>query len=67
MKPVYYIKTIVLMLALIFFASMIARGLSSFSANAIFKTVLFYLGIVLATYIFAFIAVNEQEKLISKA
>ena len=65
MKPTYFIKTVVLMLALIFFALMIARGLATFSANVIFKSVLFYTGIVLYTYIFAFISVSEQENLIN--
>ena len=65
MKPTYFIKTVVLILALIFFAIMIERGLATFSANVIFKTVLFYLGIVLYTYIFAFISVSEQENLIN--
>ena len=65
MKPTYFIKTVVLMLALIFFALMIARGLATFSANIIFKSVLFYTGIVLYTYIFAFISVSEQENLIN--
>ena len=67
MKPTYFIKTVVLMLALIFFALMIARGLATFSANIIFKSVLFYTGIVLYTYIFAFISVSEQEKLKKEA
>jgi hypothetical protein len=65
MKPTYFIKTVVLILALIFFAIMIERGLATFSANLIFKTVLFYLGIVLYTYIFSFISVSEQENLIN--
>ncbi len=63
MRAVYYIRTVVLMLALMFFALMIARGLTTFSANMIFKAVLSYIGIVLYTYIFAFISVSEQEKL----
>ena len=63
MKASYFFKTVILMLALIFFAIMIERGLATFSANLIFKTVLFYIGIVLYTYIFAFISVSEQENL----
>ena len=63
MRGVYFIKNVVLMLALSFFAIMIERGLATFSANMIFKTVLFYIGIVLYTYIFAFISVGEQDNL----
>ena len=39
--PCYFIKNVVLMLALSFFAIMIERGLATFSANIVFKTVLF--------------------------
>ena len=63
MRFLYLFKTVLLMIALILFALMIERGLSSFSANMIFKSVLFYLGILLSSYIFAFISVSEQENI----
>lgn len=59
----YFIKHILLMLALIVFAVMIGKGLSTFSANEIFSSMLFYLSLVLFSYIFAFISVSEQENL----
>ncbi len=63
MRVSYFIKHLLLMLALIVFAVMIGHGLSTFSANAIFSTVLYYTSIVLFTYICSFISVSEQENI----
>lgn len=63
LRASYFLKTFLLMLALIVFAMMIGKGLTSFAASEIFSTVMFYFSLVLFTYIFAFISVSEQENI----
>ena len=57
----YFIKNVVLMLALAALVVMIGRGLATFTSNLTFSRVLVYGSLVIYTYIAAFISVNEQE------
>lgn len=61
----YFVKNIIIMFALAAIVVMIGRSLATFTSNIVYSNVMFYLSLVIYSYICAFISVNEQEKIIN--
>ncbi len=61
----YFVKNIVIMFALAAIVVMIGRGIATFTSNIVYSNVMFYLSLVVYSYIVAFISVNEQENIIN--
>lgn len=59
----YFVKNIVIMFALAAIVIMIGRGIATFTSNIVYSNVMFYLSLVIYSYIVAFISVNEQENI----
>ena len=60
----YFVKNVLIMLALVAIVLMIGRGIATFTSNAIFSDIVFSLSLVIYSYIGAFVSVNEQELII---